>query len=203
MSLGALGLYGSDSSISDSEGEKEKGEGSVPEKSIHNAFTCIDPLSLSGEQAPSDSDSDIPSSPFSPLPPSCPLPLPDIESIVAKSASHSVSDVNSGSPSNNKSSVFSNRYQQTEQAKVAILKKHVQEFDQKPKTKGSSPPPSHRHYRKRSGGNRVNAAEPGDVFDGSDHSLSTQVGRKHRSGVTDSLHPPKKFMKMYNKIYTK
>lgn len=223
MSLGALGQYGSDSSISDSEGDYEENRGSMEGNDKNVSPHCMDPLSLCREQELSDSDPDTSShhsSPLLPPSPASPLPLPDIESIVAQNSSYTGSELHTSGLSSeelkrqhsdgeleNKNSVFSNPYERAEKAKMAILKKHVGEFDKKPETKGSSPPPSRRHYRKKRVGNSMTPAsveaERNELFDENDSSLGAKKDPKHRSGVTDSLLPPKKYMRMYDKIYTK
>ena len=211
MSLGALGQYGSDSSISDSEDDSDDNLCSV-EGNNKNVSQYMDPLSLRREQGSSDSDTDTSSHSSTPLPPPFPaslLPLPDMESIVAKNASYSGSEIytsevsskesnshHSGGKLENRNSVFSNPYDQAEEAKMAILKKHVREFDKKPETKGSSPPPFRRQYRKkRIGGNCLTPtsleAVRNELFDENDSSIGAKRDRKHRSGVTDSLQPPR------------
>jgi len=221
MSLGALGEYGSDSSISDSGGEDEERDLSG---TTHKSSTvkCVDPLHIGGADV-GDSDSESSSNSFSNSPPptdilpSVPsLPLPDIETIVARNSSYSgselLSSTNQKSASmggqsdgvESESSVFMNPYEQAEAAKLSILKKHVVEFDKKPATRGPSPPPrSKKHSRKRRKpppGGLLEGRSEDALFDDNDSSLGKKE-RKHRCGVTDSLQPPKKYMQLYDRVY--
>ena len=219
MSLGALGEYGSDSSISDSGGEgKEEDLSRTTHKS--SPVKCVDPLHIGGA-VEGDSDTESSSSSAS-LPltedvlPSGPsLPLPDIETIVARNVSCSGSELHSSaSPKSTTtgqqrdgvevaSSVFTNPYDQAEAAKLAILKKHVVDFDKKPATRGPSPPPrSKKHSRKRRKPPSVFLEGRGGdaLFDDNDSSLGKKE-HKHRCGVSDSLQPPKKYMQMYDRVY--
>lgn len=282
MSLGTLGQYGSDSSLSDTDEDEagsirvEKGDDTSPPIS-HAA----DLLGLHCDTAESEgtSGSEEDSSPSSPSPVSGPattscLPLPNIDRIVAKNASYASSvlvakleddgrkpvaadDVDSGKGEHSKeSSVFSNPYKQAEEARLAILKQHVSQFDKKPEVRGGdasvpTPPTFGSHRRRRGGASGVSIPPPpnyrphkrvqgsakgggnmfipppstfgfhkrvhgsgdhssyteetsggsnSDLFDEHDSSLHVAKKHKHRSGVTDSLMPPKKFMKMYEKI---
>ena len=220
MSLGALGQYGSDSSISDS-GEEDCEESSqkVDEST---SVACMDPLSLGGNpnESASDSDSSSHSLPVTPPDASPPpaLPLPNIDGIVTNNASYSGSDLHAsalcasknkasidqaggGQLDENRSSVFTNPYEQAEAAKLAMLKKHVVEFDKKPATRGPSPPPRSRKQYKKRKPSFDSVKDEAALFDDNDSSLSIQKVHKHRSGVTDSLEPPKKYMKLYDRVY--
>lgn len=268
---------------------------------------CVDPLSLglesSGDSEPSDSDSEGTGSPCPPRPPDCfqaavtPLPLPNMDMYVRKSEQvsslvpsssvdkgvhmHTGGEGEGGAVEN---SVFFNPFKRAEEDRLAILKRHVNEFDKKPKVTedpahprgsetrggyrrsrsrrgqtGSSrshhqhrdhqdhhvpiPPPSSyaRHGTGRGGAagethqssygrhgfrGSVGGAGAGDVpmpaaavhhfsseDTGAPHHYHSSSGepppseeekpRKHRSGVTNSLVPPKKFMKMHEKIQAK
>ncbi len=261
MSLGALGQYGSDSSISDS--DEEEGKSKSCEKSDHSSSfptepadhtppppPPADPLGLldagSESSSPSNSDTESPP-PSDSLQATTPLPLPDIDKIVARNPSYSISElVKKQSASHEEkhdaveenageSSVFFNRYKKEEEAKLAVLKQHVSEFDKKPEVKarsedfkpGFSPPTT---YARHSGASISSTSHsdsrtatytrhdadkrswnnphppPGkpitgsDLFDDNDSSSFAKRPRKHRSGVVDSLRPPKKFMKLHEKI---
>ena len=122
-----------------------------------------------------------------------PLPLPDLE----------------GSEKN-PSSVFSNPYREAEEAKLAVLKQHValsqaEEASQDRRRRGKW---------SRRGRGRAHRRETGEItsplgdrgesnqwFDDKDASKGGQeVRRKHRSGLTGTLLPPKKFMKSHHEI---
>lgn len=290
MSLGTLGQYGSESgsSISDSDECDGDGEPRTVGPSPANKNSCVaDPLSLGLEGAASgedSSDSDS-TSDSSSLPPSLdpqavpsPLPLPDIDGVVARNASYANSELvtsrsavegGCGHPQqeaeSGESSVFFNPYKKAEEAKLAILKKHVSEFSEKPdvgdrrkasrrgRFRASSrsghsrveiPPPvmyaKHAGDLSRFGGpgpgfppaappptTHIPIRHPGrpmhcpphshrshpgheewgeggmrgaNLFDDKDSSNLVKRPRKHRSGVGDSLTPPKKFMKLHQQI---
>ena len=125
---------------------------------------------------------------------SFPLPLPDLDRLT--------------SPSATLSSVFSNPYKEAEEAKLAILKRHVSEL-------APDEPQHHRtKYRKRnrgvaSGGRGFSEATPTgdgnrlDLFGEDDSSVSefgVERKRKQRSGVSGTMVPPKKYLKSYEKI---
>ena len=121
-----------------------------------------------------------------------PLPLPVLD------GSHQLA-------SSSSSSVFSNPYREAENARLAVLKQHV-DLSQHPE-------PSEREKRrrgkwpKRRGRNRSSGDSRSGPGDSDDHrwndrdSLVGQGGqRKHRSGVGESLQPPKKYLKIHQKI---
>jgi hypothetical protein len=103
------------------------------------------------------------------------------------------------------SSVFSNPYREAEAARLAVLTQHV----------GLSEPPPRKEGRKRSRGRGKGGrqrdrprSEPGQG--GGDSNWTDgdspvgmgggRGGRKHRSGVTESLQPPRKYLKTHTKI---
>ena len=239
---------------------------------------CVDPLSLgledleSSDSEPNDSDSETGSP--SP-PPNCfqatvtPLPLPNMDRvIVGTNPSYSKSEQVSNLVSMEKgmgeeaveNSVFFNPFKKAEEDRLAILKRHVDEFDIKPKVtedpaysgemrggrrrRGFSrshhrvaiPPPLSYARRGKSGSGAgethsnsypmpaaVHHFSSGGPFEGTvaasgshphhqqychsppneEEEDLVQKPCKHRSGVTDSLIPPKKFMKMHEKIQAK
>ncbi len=219
MSLGALGQYGSDSSISDSGEEEQDKEPIKQVENSNNSVECVDPLSLKGidsadtssscdddslsVQSPgTSSENNLSSNPS--------LPLPDIDDIVARNSSYSGSELHSSVSSNSteasvENSVFMNPFEQSEAAKIAILKKHVSEFDKKPATRGPSPTPGSKRQHRKNNRKSLQAPadrhDPGSLFDDNDSSLGTKKEHTHRCGVTDSLQPPKKYMKMYDRVY--
>lgn len=240
MSLGTLGQYGSDSSsnISDSDDDNSK-ELSEPgdsllgprevreEPSTPPPLVCTDPLSLASEGNCEESDSDsssISPQPHKTHPETTPLPLPDIDKMLAGNHSYSNSELVTKSNLSestqcgglvDESSVFFNPYKKAEEKKLAMLKKHVTEFDKKPETRTETSRNEYgwSHVKK----NRVERPgdvkhgsfptsqlrESSDLFDDSDSSISALKKRKHRSGVKDSLVPPKKYLKMHEKIQGK
>lgn len=187
---------------------------------VGSSSDCIDPLSLGGKEA-DDSESEE-ESVDSPHEVAMALPLPNMDRIVARNASYSnselvtkssavVADEHSAKSGDTEpiveSSVFFNPYKIAEDARLAILKQHVPEFDKKPEIKEkASSNVNHRYIshsynpntRQRRNSTHVREDEETDLFDESDSSLVKK--RKHRSGVGDSLLPPKKFMKMHQKI---
>ena len=103
------------------------------------------------------------------------------------------------------SSVFSNPYREAEEAKLAVLTQHV----------GLSEPPPRKEGRKRARGRgkggrqrdrpRLEPCQGGGDSNWTDGDSPVGMGggrggRKHRSGVTESLQPPRKFMKTHTKI---
>ena len=111
------------------------------------------------------------------------------------------------------SSVFSNPYQEAEEAKLAVLTQHVGLSNVEPKSKkkvGRKRPRGHgrggrqreRHSQFRSesdGGGGDSYWTDGDAPVG----MGGGRGRKQRSGVGESLQPPKKYMKIHQKIRSK
>lgn len=303
MSLGMLGGYGSDSGsdiISDSE-DKTGTSGTFHTSSVLEQFSeedndpsCIDPLNLhsgghtDNEDSTSESGSSAPPSPAGRQDNPASLPLPDIDRIVARNASYSGSELLGRSDTINcsdqatcteggsteESSVFFNPYKKAEEDRLAILKRHVSEFDKKPEVKAKKvaslaweknfhimspdaardrssrsraeiPPPV--TYTKHTQGSQgtsgplardISSTPPSvpppavvhtwpgrvpahgyqqqvvvkqrgqqpsgeELFDDKDSSILVKKPRKHRSGVSDSLTPPKKFMKMHRQIQAK
>ena len=111
------------------------------------------------------------------------------------------------------SSVFSNPYQEAEEAKLAVLTQHVGLSHNVEPSKRER----HRRSRGRAKGRRRDdhsqfgsepAGDGGDCYwNEGDSPIGGPGGRgggegqrKHRSGVTESLQPPKKFMKIHQKI---
>lgn len=285
MSLGAIGQYGSDSnsSISDSDEDyvNRDEECSNPEQPSPGKDTDLptDPLSLGVEGSVEESDDSNsgddapPPEPAAPMP----LPLPNIDRIVARNSSYLTSELVTKSISRNdddqdgkgeergagENSVFFNPYKKAEEAKLAILKQHVAEFNKTPAIKEKDgtnknrskfysgateggysrshtaiPPPTtyakhantsssipgmsqkpqiitygrrvnspaHHQYMYHEGGDQCHEEGGGggsDLFDEKDSSILVQKRRKHKSGVGDSLTPPKKFMVMHQKIQAK
>ena len=212
MSLGLLGQYGSgsESEISDSDDERFRTCGTDPESNNPPPTSSSEPCmkGVSSTEMPtlethsydpldhrtctsdpeSDSGSDSSEDVRSPdpqdlKPQSTPLPLPDLGQKIS-------------------GSVFSNPYKEAEEARLAILKQHV-DFDSPKFT-------TNRLMRRPRGmvcefGDEGQVLSPGDaLFDDKDSSLAQTRGkRKHRSGVGNSLMPSKKVLKMHKQIQAK
>lgn len=105
------------------------------------------------------------------------------------------------------SSVFSNPYMEAEEAKLAVLKQHV-DLSHNQETKQDRrrrPKWSKRGKCHSSHGASFDESSPlggrGEQwFDEKDSSRGPERGRKHRSGLTETLMPPKKFMKSHQKM---
>ena len=125
--------------------------------------------------------------------PASPLPLPDLE----------------GSEKN-PSSVFSNPYREAEEAKLAVLKQHVALSQAEEASRDNR----RRGRWSRRGRGRTHRRETGEIasplggreesnqwFDDKDASRGgTELRQKHKSGLTGTLMPPKKFMKSHQEI---
>ena len=107
------------------------------------------------------------------------------------------------------SSVFSNPYREAEEAKLNVLRRHVD------LSQSVEPPRQQRRRsrgrargRRRDGhsnfGSVPGDGSPGDCYWNDGDSPISMGGerqqRKQRSGVTESLQPPKKYMKIHQKI---
>ena len=231
-SLGLLGEYGSVSSgseISDSEEEFEPREitRSLPDRSKMLESSLVDktesnldkeelncgthtdgdPLNFAqgdGDDTSSsdydeDSDEDVP---LDNKDTSIPLPLPNLDQLTGQTSN---------------SSVFSNPFKDAEDAKLALLKKHVTELA--PEEKPPSPRSRNKHRKFKGGSARghrnrpfgmgheatpigatpTGAHTPHGFFNDDDSCALVQGKRKHRSGLSSTLVPPKKFMKSYEK----
>lgn len=223
MSLGLLGEYGgSGSEISDSDEELSHpgvrdvaGEDSptgpgppVPaaRKKEETAFLSNpmglteDGSSLSGDplnqglrdsdSESSDSGSDVEELVSNSQKPAVVLPLPDLDAICVGESSSC--------------SVFSNPYKAAEEAKLSVLKQHVDLTESsRPEDKAK---PRSRHRKRHSFPPRSEGATGhGDrLFDDRDSSIQRTEGkRKHRGGVGDHLIPTKKFMKLHQHLQAK
>ena len=212
MSLGILEEYGSlssESEISDSDEpasndrtdshQSEADQGTVVDSS--HTVTCErpessavgDPLDYaqgdtsSSDEEQSEEDDGSPEE----KDPSISLPLPDLD--------HQTSY----------SSVFSNPFKEAEEAKLAILKHHVSEFAPVEK----QPPPRTRTKNCKGGPGSstriIGETTPTDLyglFNADDSCASEFAGRgkrKKRSGVSDTLMPPKKYLKSYKTVQAK
>ena len=122
-----------------------------------------------------------------------PLPLPELDSSDRLS-----------------SSVFSNPYREAEEARLSVLRRHVDHLsptvepvrEQRRRGRGKS--------RRRDRGSRLgldSGGNSGDSLWTEGDSPATAGGlrqaQKHRSGVAEHLMPPKKFMRIHNKIRSK
>lgn len=180
-----------------------------------------DPFGICATQDPNASDSsnssDVESleneTNSSSEPPSLQLPLPELLGVDRPTLA--------GHKSDNTSSVFSNPYKRAEEEKMAILKHHVKElapeeskergkhffrnkkkFPNKlhPSTNTSKPANSGAYHGEVFSGSR-NVTLSEQLFDENDNHPGMSDGkRKHRSGVKDSLTPPKKFLKTHSRI---
>ena len=245
MSLGLLGDYGSGSEISDSDGEYEQGSSDRNDNRTENNNTSSkteplmdrcsdtnegesasagkeirgDPLSYiqedeSSSDDDSSSDEDTPSGDNDDT--AVPLPLPDLDQLASPTSQLAAAA--------SFTSVFSNPYKEAEEAKLAMLKRHVSDFapDEKPsqqertrrhKCRGSrggkkSEAPEHRSKHALGG---CSSTESQRLFNDDDscvvmgaevarhHGGGGGVKRKQRSGVTSTLVPPKKYLKSYGK----
>ena len=105
------------------------------------------------------------------------------------------------------SSVFSNPYREAEEEKLSVLRQHVDlspnvdpnKERQRKNSRGLGRGRRNRHPQVRSDAGEMAS----DEFwtEGDSPANTTRRGpQKHRSGVSESLMPPKKFMKIHNKI---
>ena len=202
MSLRLLGEYGSDSS----EGEEspqttpsntnpppsrtppETADSANPpseQVTQYDPFgisTPLDDVNTSSSESESDKSEEIATPPEQ----DGTLPLPDLEAPL------------SGAHKKSGSSVFSNPYKDAEEERLSVLKHHVKEFA--PEVREDK-----RRQRRQRGrrGRQSQTLPPGTLFDDNDSSASGEgrLGRrKVRSGVGDSLLPPKKFMKAHSQL---
>ena len=104
------------------------------------------------------------------------------------------------------SSVFSNPYREAEEARLAVLKQHVElSHHEEPREKQRRRWSKRGKFRGRH--SQDQSSESGGLSSGSQFwddrdSPAGQGGvrQKHRSGVGESLQPPKKYMKIHQKI---
>ena len=210
--LGEYGSVSSGSEISDSDDEFEPAssdrtdthhsladQSTVP-ATLTGSLTCKglksgDPLDYAqGDTlSSSEEDSEGDNRSTKEKDPSVPLPLPDLYQLTSPTGA---------------SSVFSNPFKEAEDAKLAILRRHVSEFSPDEKQ-----PPSQRrtkrHGSRRGKSRAVGETTPTDphgLFNDDDSCVS-EVGvrgkRKQRSGVGNMLMPPKKYLKSYEMIQAK
>lgn len=114
-----------------------------------------------------------------------PLPLPELDGSAKISAS-----------------VFSNPYREAEEARLAVLKQHVD------LSQHIEPSKKRQKWSKKRGKYKQlqssDSSRSGDQFwNDRDSPLGSGRGgreRKHRSGVGESLEPPRKYMKIHKKI---
>ncbi len=113
--------------------------------------------------------------------PAVSLPLPDLDALLGSS--------HHGNPAR-ETSVFSNPYRAAEEAKLAVLKRHVEltEISDKPKERRRRKHAPQSHSQPT--GHR------GALFD----DQGSEGKRKHRGGVGDGLAPTKKFMKLHQHL---
>ena len=239
MSLGLLGDYGSGSEISDSDGEFEQ---TSSDKNNHqnstksdSITTCSktgplvhsgtnegesvekegDPLSyIQDNSSSSENDSSSDEGTISDdKDTAAPLPLPDLNQLT--------SPISQGTTTF--SSVFSNPYKEAEEAKLAMLKRHVSDFapDEKPSSQERT---KHHRFKGSRGNKRSRSARHESVLAGdaartptdsrglfNDDDSCVAMGeeahigmkRKQRSGVSSTLIPPKKYLKSYGKVQAK
>ena len=105
------------------------------------------------------------------------------------------------------SSVFSNPYREAEEARLAVLKQHVElSHHEEPREKRRRKWSKRGKFRGRH--SQDQSSESGGLSSGNrfwddrDSPMGPGGGmqRKHRSGVGESLQPPKKYMKIHQKI---
>ncbi len=139
------------------------------------------------------------------------LPLPNLDAILGGNSARGADSC----------SVFSNPYRAAEEAKLAILKQHVDLVENpqpsrhgrraKPRTSrhpyansSSRPPPSHSSTCSLPGSDSPPVGPGAALFDDRDSSILRMEGkRKHRGGVGDTLMPTKKFMKLHQQLQAK
>ena len=215
MSLGLLGEYGSHSSGSDSDSElKSVSKGrtnrhqSLADQDANSltetckepkSSTAGDPLDYSQGDTSSSDEEHSEEDDGSPEEknPSVSLPLPDLDQLTSQTGITS------------SSSVFSNPFKEAEEAKLAILKRHVSEFAPVEK----QPPPRTRTKNYCKGGHRsrrtigeITPTDPHGLFNNDDSCVSEFAGhgkRKQRSGVSNTVMPPKKYLKSYETVQAK
>ena len=199
MSLGLLGDYGSESEISDSDGEYEQASGdrnnnqsstksdntTSTSKTEPLIGTCIegesksagregDPLSyIQGDGSSSDNDSDCSDEDThhdDKDTAAVPLPLPDLDQLTSPTSQVMTITFRS---------VFSNPYKEAEEAKLSMLKRHVSDFA--PDEKPSSQKERSKHHKFK--GNRGNKGPRAPNRHGSELLASDAT---HTLGGTDS-----------------
>ena len=163
---------------------------------------CGDLLDHKDSKSDSDSDSDAADSGGSPAAEGSPaalLPLPDLDSILK-------------GPTKGQSlpgSVFSNPYKAAEEAKLAVLTRHV-DFDRPHPQRvldnqAGRPQGGYAYHPHGMREVETKPVRPGDeFFDDSDSSVArATTKRKHRGGVGNSLIPSKKVMKHHHRMQAK
>ena len=201
MSLGLLGDYGSDSSSSPSPGSgdcKEADPGIEPSPAavstdcsatLRNFFDEqfeADTNDTSSEEEREEEDSAGEQDPDAVTGEGKEaLPLPDLLP-------------SSGLPCSTTGSVFSNPYKQAEDARLAVLSRHVGLSPAElPETKKQKKP---RFTRRRKHHASYTDSSEQSLFDEQDSSLHPQRPKKRRSGLREDLVPPKSYMKTYRQI---
>ena len=100
------------------------------------------------------------------------------------------------------SSVFSNPYRKAEEAKLAVLKQHV-DLSHHVEPSKKQPPKWSKRGKFREHTRFHASSSTNQVWDDRDAPMGLGGGgmqRKHRSGVRECLVPPKKYMKIHQKI---
>ena len=204
MSLDLLGQYDSDtddeSNVSKSPSElyqqdySEEREGKESKSRSYFEESFSDASSITGSEDQSDEEDSCHSSP-EPVGEALreSLPLPELQRI------------HSGEVKASPGSVFSNPYKEAEDAKLAILKKHVSlaPSEEHPNEKQEKKRFNRRKRMKRP---QIARGEPGEEqssFDKDDSSIRKKQFNRIRTGLADGLVPSQKYMKFHHKQQTK
>lgn len=91
-------------------------------------------------------------------------------------------------------SVFSNQYKEEEEAKKAVLERHVELSSTAPVTSAKQAKKERRHQSSFSSQRKGKQAPPDHVDE-----ERPKVKRKRHSGLSGTLQPPKKFMQSFHK----
>ena len=189
MSLGLLDGYGSDdsnTSLSPPSLEQDNKECDPPADNSSaapskNFFDDQFEADSSSDESDSEDGGSLPADDEPAAVPEV-LPLPDLVSLTQPTAA----------------SVFSNPYKMAEEAKLAVLTRHVNltpaELPEKQRQKKP------RFSRRRKQHSSDDLSEQQGLFDDKDSSLRPQQPKKVRSGIAPGLVPGKKYMKTYRKI---
>ena len=167
------------------EDSPEKGKSYFDECSSDNSSTgsSRDEEEEEGGGGESSDDSAVPKS-KNVKEDSIPLPLPDLERI------------HSGRAEATPGSVFSNPYKEEEDAKLAVLKKHV---ILAPTEEPMKEEKKRFNRRRKSGRGGRRGGEDNELFDSQDSSIKRKNFKRIKSGLPNNLIPSNKYMKFHEK----
>ena len=114
------------------------------------------------------------------------LPLPELENI------------HTGKPEVLPGSVFSNPFKEAEDAKLSVLKKHV---DLAPSEEKLQPKDKRTKFVHRN--QRINSRSRAEQWDEHDSSFKAEKRKHKKSGVSGGLVPPKKYMRLHQEQQAK